>query len=107
MLELISFYLSGFEDSGRYETRYTRPKKILTSALWLLFLVYMAIYNAYLILVLVWCMLGAILNPQKFLPAATGTLTFVVFVVARYTQLKKLNDTLQEKVTYMSNRLGC
>jgi hypothetical protein len=33
---------------------------------------------------LIWCILGAILNPSAFLPYATGAATFMTVIMAKY-----------------------
>lgn len=42
-------------------------------------MLFVAFYTAYISVVLVWCILGAVLNPQKFLPMAIGSLVFIAF----------------------------
>ncbi len=38
----------------------------------------------YIVLGIVWLMLGAIVNPSAFLPYATGAATFVTIMTAKY-----------------------
>lgn len=61
----------------------------------------------YFMLVLLWMILGAILNPNSFLPYATAAATFIVIVFTKYqfftelaeTGLKKVRDFVLSKET--------
>lgn len=50
----------------------------------------------YITLVLVWALLGAILNPNHFLPYAAAASTLVTFVSAKIKQLKTLQSRSKE-----------
>ena len=41
-------------------------------------------YGFYISVVLVWCILGAVLNPNKFLPLATGAIVIIAFLINLY-----------------------
>ena len=47
---------------------------------------------------LVWFLLGAVLNPNKYLAYASAAATFIFFVKTKYEQINNLYETLQEKV---------
>ena len=47
---------------------------------------------------LVWFLLGAVLNPNKYLAYASAAAIFIFFVKTKYIQINNLCDTLQEKV---------
>jgi hypothetical protein len=57
-------------------------------------IVLFATYTAlvYLSLVAVWLMLGAIINPDAFLPYATAAATFVTLVSKKMKDFKDLSD---------------
>lgn len=44
-------------------------------------------------------MLGAVLNPEKFLPIATGTLAIAVTAFIIYSKLKNIDKTLKELIS--------
>jgi hypothetical protein len=68
---------------------------------WVIVLASLSFYLGYLSLVGVWWLLGAILNPNAFLPYATGVATFVTFVTYKYVSFKKL--AVNGKKTIMSH----
>ena len=70
------------------------------------FIVLFATYTAlvYFSLVAIWLILGAIINPEAFLPYATSAATFVTLVSKKYKEfldlaengIKKLEDYLSQ-----------
>lgn len=52
----------------------------------------------YFILVLIWCVLGAVLNPTRFLPYAAAATTFIATLSSKMRQLKHLQYNIKEKV---------
>lgn len=79
LIELICYYATGAKDTGKYIVSRTWQRWIITGSFWVIILIYIGIYTAYLSMVLVWCILGAVLNPQKFLPFATGSVVIIGF----------------------------
>ena len=61
-------------------------------------LLLLAIIFGYLCLVLVWAILGAVLNPDKFLPYAAASATFITVTIAKYKQLWKMRKTIKRAV---------
>jgi hypothetical protein len=59
---------------------------------------YLACFVGYIALVLVWCILGAVLNPDVFLPYAAAAATLVTFATSKVRQLTKLRSTLLRRV---------
>jgi hypothetical protein len=55
-------------------------------------------YTAYFSVILIWCILGAVLNPEKFLPIAVGAVVVIGFSFLLYTSLKKINKSLEGMV---------
>jgi hypothetical protein len=98
LIELVSYYAVGHLDTGKYPVKKTLLKKIIVLIFWILISLYLAIFSAMVILVLTWSLLGAVLNPNRFLPAASGSVTFITFVLAKFTFMKHLNEKLQEGV---------
>jgi len=58
---------------------------------WILILVSLMFYFGYVGLVLVWLLLGAIINPNAFLPFTSAAVTFITFVRTKYTQFRDLS----------------
>ena len=55
-------------------------------------------YVAYFGVILLWCILGAILNPQTFLPLASGAAVIISCTFYFYNVLNKVNSSLDEIV---------
>ena len=70
----------------------------------MLLLVYFIMYVAYISVILVWWILGAVLNPEKFLPMATGAIVIIGFTAFLYSRLKQIDQTLQEVVNITVNQ---
>jgi hypothetical protein len=64
---------------------------------------YAALYISYISVILLWSILGAILNPEKFLPIATGALVVIVFLGFTYVKLSSINKTLTDLVKNVVN----
>ena len=87
LFELISYYCTCFENFGRFEVHETRPKFFQRIVYWAFLFILFGAYAPYIIIVLSWCILGAILNPAKFLPYATMALAFSYYIYAKYKQI--------------------
>ena len=103
LAELIWYYATGARDTGKYIAIRTWPRWIITTTFWAIVLVFIGIYTAYISMLLVWCILSAILNPQKFLPMAAGAVVFVGFCTMIYSKLKQIDETLKEVVSSTVN----
>jgi hypothetical protein len=64
---------------------------------------YAAFYISYISVVLLWSILGAILNPEQFLPIASGALVIIVFIIFMSTKLSTIDKTLHEVVINVVN----
>ena len=65
-----------------------------------------AFVGGYVILCLCWCILGAVLNPEVFLPYAAASATFIVFVLGKLKSSVTLwREVLDEIVTFLTERL--
>ena len=98
LIELIWYYATGARDTGKYIVSRTWQRWIATGSFWIMVLIYIGIYTAYLSMVLVWCILGAVLNPQKFLPFATGAVVIIGFWAMIYSKLKEVDETLKDVI---------
>ena len=75
------------------------PKFFLTSIVWFLLFCFFAMYTAYLSVILIWCILGAVLNPEQFLPIAAGSLVIIGFALSMIKKLKSLHKKLKEIIS--------
>jgi hypothetical protein len=64
---------------------------------------YAALYVSYISVILLWSILGAVLNPEKFLPIATGAIVVIVFLGYMYAKLSSINKTLIDVVKSVIN----
>lgn len=98
LVELMSYYATFFSFSGSIKIEKTRTKRCLATFFYGYFITLFVIYVSYVCLVALWMVLGAILNPNKFLPFATAVGTFVMFVASKYKALNELTDNLEDKI---------
>ncbi len=98
IFELMSYYATFFSFTGSLKIEKTRCKKCLSGTFYGYFLTLFVIYIAYICLVALWMVLGAILNPNKFLPFATAVATFVMFVATKYKALNDLTVNIEDKI---------
>ena len=84
--------------TGSIKVRKTWPRWVISSVFWILLNFYAAIYVAYFSVAMLWCILGAILSPEKFLPLASGAGVMIACIVYFYISLSKLNKHLTEVV---------
>ena len=64
----------------------------LQAAQWIYIFFIMGMLLGYVALVLVWAVLGAILNPTAYLYYATAALTLVTFVIYKFREYRKLQN---------------
>ena len=91
LLDLTSYYATFFSFTGSIRIEKTCSRKVLFGSFYVFFIILVAIYVAYISCVALWMVLGAIINPNKFLPFATSVLTFAFFI---YTKYKAMNDLI-------------
>jgi hypothetical protein len=98
LFELICFFLTQERDTGKYVVSLTWKRWFISSLFWTTLMIFTGLYVSYISIILIWCMLGAILNPEKFLPLATGAFAILFSIFFLYTKLKNINKTLIEVV---------
>ena len=98
-IEVICHYATGARDTGKYIVKRTWLRWMTTGIFYINILIFIMIYTAYISVILIWCILGAILNPQKFLPSAAGSGVFITFCILIFSRIKKIEKTLQEVVS--------
>ncbi len=64
IFELISYYATSVQISGTLKLQKTRFKRVMDIIFWVFIILVAAIYISYLNEVLMWFVLGAILNPN-------------------------------------------
>ena len=83
IFQLVSYYCTSLKISGAKRIKKTRCKAIIDGSFLLCIGILTFIYSLYFSLVLVWFILGAVLNPQEFLAYGTAAVTFYAFVGAK------------------------
>ena len=64
VFSLVSYYATAVQISGTLKVKKTRGKRVIDIIFWSFILSVSAIYLSYINEVLMWCILGAILNPN-------------------------------------------
>ena len=59
---------------------------------WLVILFNLLMYCGYIGLFLVWLLLGAIINPNSFLPFTSAAITLIAFVRTKYKKFKEISE---------------
>ena len=62
-------------------------------------IIFSVMYIAYISVMLGWWILGAIITSEKFLPFVTTASMMFIFIISKYSRLKKLHKGLQEAVS--------
>lgn len=65
---------------------------------WILITTALMFYFGYIGLILVWLLLGAIINPNAFLPFTSAAVTLVTFCKTKYTEFKNLSKDGTKKI---------
>ena len=97
-VELVSYYSTIGKDTGKYERKYSRAKQIVQAVFYfiILFLLFLNLFGA--MTVLIYCIFGAILNPESYLPLAAGSITFIAFVLMQYARMKLAQKSVRQMV---------
>jgi hypothetical protein len=77
---------------------WTTPKIILHTLFTYLSILFGALALAYVVLVCIWLVLAAVLNPNRFLPICAMTLTVVGFALAKIKLLKSGQTNIKDMV---------
>ncbi len=65
-------------------------RRLIAILQWIIICFILLCYFSYIGTVVVWLILGAIINPDNFLVYASASLTFVTFIVSKYTFFKEI-----------------
>ncbi|KAL4434859.1 hypothetical protein ABPG74_021198 [Tetrahymena malaccensis] len=105
--DLIYYYFLMSFPQERYFLNYKNAnsvRKFVSRIMWIIVLIVIYIVAIYLCLVITWLILGAIINPQAFLPYATSAATFVTIITQKYNQFKQLSEEGYKKlISYIIN----
>jgi len=87
-IEVFSFYLTGYDNQGKFTVQYTKVKRFFMIAFYVAIGIFLFLYVAMLWFTLVWAILAAIFNPSVFLPYTAAALTLVGTITAKLVQAK-------------------
>jgi hypothetical protein len=105
-VELFSFYLTGYDNNGKFKVKFTMLKKYFIYSFYLSLSFFLLLYFSMLWFALVWAILASIFNPSVYLPYSVAALTLVAtvtskyqYIEARYRNLsKQLERVIMEKI---------
>jgi len=98
LLELIFFFATSQRDTGKYLVIKTWPRWFISTLFWIMLLLFLGLYVAYLSVICIWSILGAVLNPEKFLPIAAGAVVILGVIIFLYARLTRINKILNDVV---------
>jgi hypothetical protein len=105
-VELISFYLTGYDNNGKFKVKFTMLKKFFIYSFYLSLGFFLLLYFSMLWFALVWAILASIFNPSVYLPYSAAALTLVATVTSKYQYIearfrnlsKQLERVIMEKI---------
>jgi hypothetical protein len=103
LIELIFFFATEQRDTGKYITKYTTPRLIISNIFWVLIFLYLGIYASYLSVICIWSVLGAVLNPERFLPIATGAIVVIGVAIYVFVKIRNIDKLFYEVVNTAVN----
>jgi hypothetical protein len=65
-------------------------QKISRWVMWTTVLVSLFVTFFYLVICIIWLILGAIISPTVFLPYATAAATFITVIISKYREVNKI-----------------
>ena len=98
VFQLMSYYCTSLKISGAKRIKKTRCKAILDGSFLICIGILSFIYSIYFSLVLVWFILGAVLNPREFLAYGTAAVTFYAFIGTKISEFNKLTALIQTNI---------
>jgi hypothetical protein len=84
LVELVSFYLAGYDNNGKFNVKFTLLKKFFMYSFYMSLCFFLLLYFSMLWFVLVWAILASIFNPSVYLPYSAAALTLAVTVTSGY-----------------------
>ena len=106
LIELVSFYLTGYDNNGKFNVKFTLLKKFFTYSFYLSLAFFLLLYFSMLWFALVWAILASIFNPSVYLPYSAAALTLLATVTSKYQYIlarlgnlsKELDSIIVEKI---------
>ena len=98
LLELICFICTDDKDTGRIPAVKNKRRWIVSNGFWIMLYLYIGFFAAYFAIVLLWCILGSILNPETFLPLASGAGVIMASIFFLLTSLRATHRELSKTV---------
>jgi hypothetical protein len=81
-------------------------RKIIQKIFFGTLLFFGAICGGYIIVGLSWCILGAVLNPEVFLPYAAASATFITFCLAKLKSIMTMwREILREIIEFLTTKM--
>lgn len=106
-VELLSFYLTGYDNQGKFPVTYTFLKRVLMFAFYFTVAFFLFIYTAMMFFILVWAVLAAILNPSVFLPYTAAALTLFATIGAKVVMFRlKFDGMINNFEGIVKEKLG-
>jgi hypothetical protein len=97
-VELCSYYTVGYDNAGKFLIMKTLKKKFWQSLFNFLLLVLVWIYFIGITFFISWSILGAIINPSKYLPYASASATLILFIKSKYQSIKDFQNLIFKKL---------
>ena len=106
-VELLSFYLTGYDNQGKFPVEYTKAKRFFMVAFYISMGLFLFLYVAMLWFALVWAILAAILNPSIMLPYTAAALTLIATITAKFVFYKtKFENTVKSFEAVVEQKIG-
>ena len=100
LVELVSFYLTGYDNNGKFKVKFSMVKKFFRMSFHMYLCFFALIYFSMLCFALVWAILASIFNPSVYLPYTAAALTLVATVTSKYQYIearyRNLNKELEK-----------
>ncbi|KAL4503518.1 hypothetical protein ABPG73_017261, partial [Tetrahymena malaccensis] len=93
--DMIIYYAKIDFPQEKYFTKYKKFNcfiKLPTQMMWCIVFISFYTFAVYFSMVAIWLMLGAIINPNAFLPYATSAATFVTLVTKKYKDFREISQ---------------
>jgi hypothetical protein len=97
-IELLSYYATGYDNNGKYLIKRSKLKKTLFTTFFACLGAFLVVYSIFLVLVMVWAILGAVMNPSIFLPYAAAAGTLLIFVKMKFSYVTSFHKKIMTKV---------
>jgi hypothetical protein len=106
-IELVSFYLTGYDNNGKFNVTYTFWKRFFMLSFYVAIGIFLFLYVSMLWFALVWAVLAAIFNPSVFLPYTAAALTLVATFTSKLVHFKTKYETMKKDLeNVIKEKLG-